>query len=299
MRNILVLRGGGLGDFIVTLPALALLRGAWPEARIEIVGNRAAAVLGLGEGLLDAVHSQAEARWSRLYAEGPLPRETADWFDRFDLIVDYWPDPEGDLAKRFPSRAGQHHVCGTAKPERGPAAAHFCEPLRALGLVPGEPWYRLAGISAPRQSRRVAVHPGSGSAAKNWPLARWRLLCRHLVREEGAEIWVVAGEAEDPRILEEFGEGVRGATLPDVAAALASCGRFVGRDSGISHLAAACGTPCCLLFGPTDPAVWAPPTEAVRVVRKGPGLDAIEIADVLEGLASLDPLGTHCPRLEE
>ena len=74
MRKILVLRGGALGDFIVTLPALALLRRRWPESRIELAGNAVAAEIGRREGLLDAVHSQHEARWSGLYGSGPCVR---------------------------------------------------------------------------------------------------------------------------------------------------------------------------------------------------------------------------------
>ena len=48
---------------------------------------------------------------------------------------------------------------------------------------------------------------------------------------------------------------------------LTRCRLFVGHDSGISHLAAAVGVPCVLLFGPTDPDIWAPPQPQVRVVR--------------------------------
>ncbi len=54
--------------------------------------------------------------------------------------------------------------------------------------------------------------------------------------------------------------------LPHLAAVLQRCRLFLGHDSGISHLAAAVGTPCVLLFGPTDPAVWAPPNPAVKIV---------------------------------
>jgi len=42
---------------------------------------------------------------------------------------------------------------------------------------------------------------------------------------------------------------------------------FLGHDSGISHLAAAAGARCILLFGQTDPAVWAPLNEKVRILR--------------------------------
>lgn len=48
---------------------------------------------------------------------------------------------------------------------------------------------------------------------------------------------------------------------------LARARLYIGNDSGITHLAAAVGTPVLALFGPTDPAVWAPRGPHVRVVR--------------------------------
>jgi ADP-heptose:LPS heptosyltransferase len=42
---------------------------------------------------------------------------------------------------------------------------------------------------------------------------------------------------------------------------------YIGNDSGITHLAAAVGTPVLALFGPTNPEVWAPRGPHVRVGR--------------------------------
>src|SRR5262245_21453096 len=100
MRSILVLRGGALGDFIVTLPALRLLRERWPDARLELAGNATAAELARARGWLDAVHSQHEARWSGLFGDAALAPAFADWLARFDLVVNYWPDPDGRLRSR-------------------------------------------------------------------------------------------------------------------------------------------------------------------------------------------------------
>jgi heptosyltransferase-2 len=69
--------------------------------------------------------------------------------------------------------------------------------------------------------------------------------------------------------------------LPELAAALARSRLFLGHDSGVSHLAAAVGAPCVLLFGPSDPAMWAPPGDHVRVLRRGAALDAISVDEVL------------------
>jgi heptosyltransferase-2 len=56
---------------------------------------------------------------------------------------------------------------------------------------------------------------------------------------------------------------------------------FIGHDSGISHLAAAAGANCVLLFGPTDPDVWAPRNKNVQVLRAQSGrLNDVGIAPV-------------------
>jgi ADP-heptose:LPS heptosyltransferase len=81
--------------------------------------------------------------------------------------------------------------------------------------------------------------------------------------------------ADDKRI-----KVARDLPLPQLAAALARCRLFLGHDSGVSHLAAAVGTPCVLLFGPTDPAMWAPPGDHVRILRRGESMDTIAVDEV-------------------
>ncbi len=67
--------------------------------------------------------------------------------------------------------------------------------------------------------------------------------------------------------------------FPQLAAVLERCALFLGHDSGVSHIAAAVGTPCVLLFGATDPHVWAPANPNVRVVRA----PTRELKDVTSG----------------
>jgi heptosyltransferase-2 len=74
--------------------------------------------------------------------------------------------------------------------------------------------------------------------------------------------------------------------LPHLAAVLEHT-IFVGHDSGISHLAAAAGSNCILLFGPTDPNVWAPRNENVQIVVAPSGkLEDLEIAQVQGALTT-------------
>jgi heptosyltransferase III len=301
MKKILVLRGGALGDLIVTLPALSLLRQRWPAARIELTGNAGAAALAQSRGLIDAVHSQHEARWSRLYSESLLPNPFREWLASFDLIVNYWPDPDGTLRRHFPLRTTQQFLTAPAMPTRTPAAAHYCEPLRTLGLETTDYLYRLA-IGPPFSDRvrhAIAIHPGSGSQRKNWPDENWRALIETLP----LPVTLILGEAEIPRWSATSSLGLQRTSadarvannaldrrnpphslvnrpLEDLITHFSQCRLFLGHDSGVSHLAAACGIPCILLFGPTDPMTWAPPAPEVTVIRRGDDLRAITVDEV-------------------
>jgi ADP-heptose:LPS heptosyltransferase len=285
MRKILVLRGGALGDFIVTLPALALLRQHWPAAHIELAGNATAADLGVRAGLIDRAHSQHEARWSALYASGPLPTAFAEYLATFDLVLNFWPDPSETLAAHFAHLSTPIFRSSSALPIRAPAAAHYCEPLRPLGL-PAETSFHLLAPPSPKP-HLIALHPGSGSPQKNWPLSRWIALCRWLHADHPAELLIITGEAESPATraaLAPFGSSAHDLPLEDLITRLAPCDYFIGHDSGIGHLATACGVPSLLLFGPTDPLLWAPPAPHVTVLQRAPSLDVLVLADVQAAL---------------
>lgn len=273
MRKILVLRGGALGDFIVTLPTLAALRARWPEARLELVGNALAAQLAVRRGLLDAAHSQHDSRWSTLFSPSPLHPDFAAWLATFDLVLNYWPDPDRDLAQRFPLTPTQTYLSASAMPAVAPAAAHYLSALRPLGIGSAPTHYPLAS-PAPLTEPFIALHPGSGSPRKNWPLARWRELLPQLP----LPVTLILGEAESAVDL-PASRVLRGCSLEELVSQLSQCRLFLGHDSGISHLAAAAGAPCLLLFGPTDPAVWAPPAPHVRVLRHD--LATLPVSDVL------------------
>ncbi len=102
----------------------------------------------------------------------------------------------------------------------------------------------------------AVIHPFSGSARKNWPLERFRELAERLAMPVR---WCAGPE-------ESLDGAVRFEDLYELACWLASARIYIGNDSGITHLAAAVGTPVVAIFGPTDPEVWAPRGERVAVV---------------------------------
>jgi ADP-heptose:LPS heptosyltransferase len=124
----------------------------------------------------------------------------------------------------------------------------------------------------------VALHPGSGSRRKNWAPSLWyEALASALAPADHAfQTVLIAGPADEATIkgFADTWQGRRGTAphiidsleLPGLAALLAEAALYLGHDSGVSHLAAAAGAPCVVVFGPTDPAVWRPRGSRVTVL---------------------------------
>ena len=150
-----------------------------------------------------------------------------------------------------------------------------CEPASLLRFEEEEIVQAKAFLHRNGRQRApvVAIHPGSGSESKCWPMQRYELLAERLKSETDCDILLILGPA-DGRLVERGTRLVdtRGGTLArdlplrSLAAVLSKCDACVGNDSGVTHLAAIAGIPTVAIFGPTDPAVWAPTGEHVRVV---------------------------------
>ena len=285
LKRILVIRGGAIGDFILTLPALAALREAYPNGQIEILGYKHIAALAENRFYAQRVRSIESGLLSRFFAkDADLPAELMRYFAEFDLIVSYLYDPDQIFETNLRRSGAQEVVCGPAKiGNSSHAARQLAQPVEQLGLSisnfapklypSSEDRHRarelFAGLAAPV----VAFHPGSGSEKKNWSLQNWIELGNHLLGNFDGSLLIVSGEADEDqtRQLESIWQNPRvrfakHLPLPDLPALLERT-IFVGHDSGISHLAAATGAKCILLFGPTDPSVWAPLNENARVIR--------------------------------
>lgn len=285
MNRILVIRGGAIGDFILTLPALRALRDAYPNARIEILGYEHIAALAENRFYVQHVRSIESATLSRFFAENAeLPAELGKHFAQFDLIISYLYDPDLIFEKNLRRCGAREVVRGPAKIDnRSHAACQLAQPIADLGLPisdfaaklypSSEDRHRAKGFVAGLATPIVALHPGSGSERKNWSLQNWIDLGNDFLENSAGSLLIVSGEADEDqtRQLESVWQHSRirfakRLPLPDLAAVLEDA-IFLGHDSGISHVAAAAGASCILLFGPTDPAVWAPLNKNTRVIR--------------------------------
>ena len=293
MSRILVIRGGAIGDFILTLPALRLLREAFPHARLEVLGYQHIISLAQMSGYAEATRSIEYGPLSSFFSRGgELSPELVEYFGSFQHVISYLFDPDENFVTNL-RRAGVRNLI-TASPkitDQEHAARQLARPLERLALYLEDPApvLRLPGEKK-REGNRIAIHPGSGSEQKNWPLERWvEVAQRLLAPNEEQSLLLIGGEADRVGVAHlraalpnERLELAENLPLPELAARLQSCRMFLGHDSGISHLAAAVGTPSLLLFGPTDPAIWAPANSQVRVLHS-PSLtmEGISVTDVL------------------
>jgi ADP-heptose:LPS heptosyltransferase len=332
--RVLALRALGLGDLLTAVPALRALQDLAQERALRNPTPRkgsdplTASSPARGPGAADGFVAVATPRGLAPLVElagcrhvdaAPLGRLGAEAHG-VDLLV--------NLHGRGPQ---SHRVALAARPARLVAFAHPEVPESA-GMPAWDPgehevrrWCRLlteSGIPAdparlglpdpgvpppgPDRTGATVVHPGAASGARRWPAARFARVAAEEARA-GRRVVVTGSAEERPLAL-----GIaRGAGLPDeavlagrtdvaqLATLVARAARVVCGDTGVAHLATAFGTPSVLLFGPTSPRTWGPPSgPGHRVLWAGrtgdphapepdPGLLSIAPADVLGELALL------------
>ena len=282
--KILVIRGGAIGDFILTLPVLTALRLQFPDVAIEVLGYRHIVQLARAGGLADAVHNIEAATLSGFFARGgTLDTALQDYFGGFALIVSYLYDPDEIFHTNVARCSKAQFIAGPHRPQETGllhATDVFLRPLERLAIFDADPVPRLKLSGTTNHPRKtLALHPGSGSESKNWPEASWAELMKLLLQESDYDLLLVGGEAEGNRLERLAGnlppERVclaHNLSLCELAQELAECVGFAGHDSGITHLAAALELRTLVLWGPSVESVWRPRSERVNVVVSPSGL---------------------------
>ena len=254
----LIIRPGGIGDFLVSLPAIECLKADYVEiwttprnvplvrfaARVRAIPSTGLDLLGLTdppESLIEALRGfDSVVSWY-----GANRPEFVDLVERLRL-------PFRFLRALPPEGAGMH------------AVDFYLSQVREFADCSSEGVPRIA-CGVEREDFAV-IHPFSGSARKNWPLEKFRELAA--IWSEQMPVYWCAGPEDPP-----LAGAVRIDDLWELACWLAKARIYAGNDSGITHLAAAVGTPVVALFGATDPAVWAPRGPHVEVRRFHPDLE--------------------------
>ena len=258
--KILVIRGGAIGDFILTLPAIAALRRQFPQAHLEVLGYPHIAQLAVAGGLADRVQPIEAHGLAGFFARnGTLEPGLMDYFSEFDLVISYLYDPD-EIFKT------NSQLLGAAKRSKDGSTLN-----------------------------QLVLHPGSGSEKKNWPETKWAGLIQQIAATTNWDLLLVGGEAEGERLrrLATVLPPARcsiaqGLPLAELAQRIQSGTAFVGHDSGITHLAAAVGLPCVVLWADTLEEIWRPQGERLVVLKEITGVRAISVEKVMNELRKLN-----------
>ncbi len=283
MGKLLFIRGGAVGDFILTMPAIKLVRDHFPDLEVEILGYPSITSLAVMAGLVDRTSSIEHSTLAPFFApRAQLDPKTCQYFAEFDVVVSYLYDPDGYFSGNLERAGVQTLISGPFRMDESPgvlSAAHqLATPLERLALFLEEPFIEVSyGPVESFPAKTVALHPGSGSPSKNWSFEGWAQLAYKIVEEvPEVSFLIISGEAEHETIndflkmLDEKNVSYRQAhhlPLPEVGRLIQGCSLFLGHDSGISHLAASTGVNGLVLFGPTKPEIWAPQHPAFRSIQ--------------------------------
>ncbi|MEZ2390348.1 glycosyltransferase family 9 protein [bacterium RCC_150] len=283
VSRIVVLRGGGLGDLIFAIPAMAALKAAYPGATITLLGTP------VHKALIEATKSPVDEVRILPFSEGVRPGyEDPDELDRFfaemreqrfDLAVQLHGG--GRYSNPFLLRLGARHTVGArtadaASLERTvPYLYYQHEPLRALevagfaGAFPVDLEARLApaedsGTLSPglgdslgdtNAQPLVVLHPGATDPRRRWPEDRFAELAMACAGD-GCQV-VVVGDQSEKDLAERIANLAGPVSIRSLAGQLDMAGLVallshsavvVGNDSGPRHLAQALGVPTVGIF---------------------------------------------------
>lgn len=284
-RNVLVIATRQIGDVLLTAPLIAAVRQRWPDAAIDVLGF--AGTLGMLKGnplIRDFVEVPSGGGW-----RGALPFVRRLW-RRYDLALITQQSDRAHLYGWVAATVRSGLVPGRASiswwkrclldhavridDETTPTVVEKLKLLEPWGALPSElnvaapPEAALpADLEALLGDAPIVVHVPSMWRYKQWPIAKYIELVNELMARghqvvltgsksetDQAQIAEVRALGTPPRLVDASGQ----INLNQVGTLLRRAALYVGPDTSITHLAAACGTPVVALFGPTNPIRWGP-----------------------------------------
>lgn len=305
--RILIRAPNWVGDAVISLPALRLVRERFPAAHIAVLARPWVADLYRRESFADQVipyTASAGARdWRGKWKLGRRLRagrfEAAILFQNaFDAALLAW------LA-RVPRRIGYNRdgrglllTDPIAVPRPDEVARHeiyyYLEMLHRAGIIDSLPEIQQIRLEGAQQARRagrerlaaagfeepvIGVSPGAAfGGAKRWLPERFAEVAGRVAAAGSTGIALFGSARERPLAEEVAAKLARSGcrvhnfagetTLAEFIEMAAACRLFLTNDSGAMHVAAAAGVPTVAVFGPTDHLATAPVSPLARVVRE-------------------------------
>lgn len=292
IRRILIIKLRAIGDVVLSTIVIDNLRRAFPQAAIDFLTEEASQQVVSGHPQLDQVVVLERKAIARLGAGEQLRAHFA--FMRrirtagYDLVFDFFGNPRSALLTWWSGAAWRvgydyrlrRNAYSVIVPSRAASlheaewhldaltfigipvlSRHLSFALSAVAQEEAAAFWRQEGLEG---ERVMALNFSGGWAAKRWPLERFAELAGALVQRYRARILIIwgPGEFEQARQLAALAPVpvtlIPATDLKQLAALLQRVDLMISTDSGPMHIAAAVGTPCVALFGPTDPRLQGP-----------------------------------------
>jgi ADP-heptose:LPS heptosyltransferase len=287
--HVVVVRLRSLGDCVLTTPAIQILKSSRPDLEISVV---------------------VEERFAAVFEENPdisailPPTLKGVAFRRAELCINFHGGSRSlvlTAASRARFRAGfAHYRASSVYNVRIPTAqeilgvnrkVHTAEHLASAMFYLGAsrmpiPRARLSAERKRVERPYVVLHPFAAMPEKTWPADRFLQLARCIEDQHGLEPVFVAGPGDDTTPFSGF-RVVAGAPLREIKSLLAGASLFIGNDSGPAHMAAAFGIPVAVMFGPSDPVVWAPWQVEAEVLTGNGSINSITIDEATRAVEQL------------
>ena len=288
--RIVVVHQGALGDFLLALPVLEALHRSCPLIQFDLWSKPEHVALLAEKPFVGNAPRPDDAALApffqdELWQTATIPR----FLEGARAILIFGQMGSRVLAERLSARLTSPVHWLQSFPEAG---SH--QPVHRFLLQQCQQWgwsleeclprlepspHELASAQAGLRRHNAAgfgkpifIHPGSGGLRKIWPLSNWWALLQYLRGSYPNPLFLTLGPADER--LRSFARAAKtlgvvtleGLSLPSLGAWLSQGQLYLGSDSGVSHLAAVSGIPTVVIFGVTDPRVWAPLGAMVHIV---------------------------------
>jgi ADP-heptose:LPS heptosyltransferase len=268
----LVIHTGGIGDFLLFCPCLKRLA---EEGPIELAGSdRDRLNLAVVAGIAETAHHLDDFDFASVFTT-PTDRFTR-FASRFDRAIVWMNDPKQEIRNAFMDTGVRDVLIFPGLPPNDwtrHASAYYSE---CLGYEPLPPL--LLAFETDDYAHDVLIHAGSGAAKKNWPTDRYLALASALL-DQGRTVEWIRGPAEERLHLPPHAHTLEVSSIVTLARHLTGTALYIGNDSGVTHLAAACHCKSIAIFGLTDPKVWAPLGDRITVIAipNWPALEEVSL----------------------
>ncbi len=303
MNQVLLLRPGGLGDLIITLPSIRLLRRLLPGAALRLGARRSYAAILEAAGVVDGILDLDDRAWRPFFSEeggdpdsfpGGPPSALWSWFLK---------PPQASFSKAAATLVpgGAHILVADPRSVLPLSRDLFERTATAAGSTVTDGDFtdcarfppRRAEVEVPFDRSFAVVHPGSGGRNKRWPFDRFLSLIGILAGRGIPGILVTGPAEEDDE--EERGRHplppgwLRRLSPPpaELLGWLSGCLFYIGNDSGVTHLAAAAGARTLAFFLDEHLPSWRP-FGRVTVLQSA-RIDGISLEEAREAVLGLFP----------